>query len=350
MITIAVVVALLCLLLPSLRLSSLRRGARGPLAADAAGSRPDLPGVAYLLGGAEHVVDATVLKMYEDRRITLRKGRVTVVDPASHHAMERALLKRCSTDWSNSLRTLRREMREDPALEGIDRSLVGQGLLMAPATRRGWPRAALVQKAGLAVAAAVTVVLVFLPASYPLPFVLLAPALLGAALVARTCEPPKWRVPRTDHGERVARHLRYRGSWSVHTPELHPEGLAGVVAVRGPEALTDDELRAQFDQPAEKPALTPATTARGRGTSSSYASSSSASRSSASSGSSGSTSSASSSVSSSAIIVGASCGTGDSGDTSGSSDSGSSSSCSSSYSSCSSGSSCSSCSSGSSCS
>ncbi|MBB5119264.1 hypothetical protein AF335_21360 [Streptomyces eurocidicus] len=346
MIVIAVVVALLCLLLPSAWLLRLRRSARGPLGTDVAGSRPDLLGVAYLLGGAPQVVDTVVLRMYEDRRITLRKGRVTVVHPASHHAMERALLKRCSTDWSNSLRNLRREMRKDPALEEIERSLVEQGFLMTPATRRGWPRAALVQRAGLAVAAVVTAVLLFRPDSYPLPFVLLAPAVLGAAVVAGRCKPPKWAIPRTDHGENVARHLRYRGPWSVRTPELHPEGLAGVVAVLGPGALADDELRARFGQPVSAPPRTRSTTVRRRPAASSstrsYASSSAVSGASGASGTTAS-SSGSSSGSSSAIVVGASCDTGGSGDTSGSGDTGSSASCSSGYSGCSSGSSCSSC-------
>ncbi|MEU4210978.1 TIGR04222 domain-containing membrane protein [Streptomyces sp. NPDC026206] len=323
--TIAVIAALFSLCVPSARLLRIRLKARGPRKPVIEGGRPDLLGVAYLMGGAGRVTDTVITGMQDDGRITLTNSRVKVVDPAARNSMERALLKQCSSDWSNSLRAVRGEMRRDAALEPIDRMLVKQGLLTAPDIRRLWPRAAVTQAVGLAVTAAVTLVLLFRSDCYPAPFILLA-LLVPGAVVRVKCRPRKGLIPRTDHGESVARELLTRGPWSVRDPGIHPEGPAGVVAVRGTGELTDKNLRKQFEDASKK--RTSRSSSR-RSSTSRWSGSSS---------------------SSSTIIVGASCGgtydTSGSGSPSGShssSCSSSSASCSSSSSSCSSGSSCSSC-------
>ncbi len=335
--TVAVMVALLCaallcLLVPSGLLVRIRRNARGTQSPFLSEEYPDLLGVAYLRGGAGRVVDTVITAMHADGRVTVEDGRVTVKDPTARNAMERVLLKHCSTDWSNSLRALRRDMRRDAAVATIDLSLVKQGILLTPQIRRGWSRVADAQVAGVAVAAVVAIGLLFTPGFLPAALVL--SVLTVAGIVVRvTCRPRTAGIPRTDHGDRLDRRLETRLPWSSRHPGNHPEGVAGVVAVHGTSQLPDEDLREQFKEAAEK-------RSSGSGSSSSsYASATTTS----------------SSASCAFAVVGASCdggtgdsgGSGDSGSSSGSSDSGSSGS--SGSSSCSSGSSCSSSSSCSSC-
>ncbi|MEV5241061.1 TIGR04222 domain-containing membrane protein [Streptomyces cinnamoneus] len=326
------IAALLCILVPSVWLVRLRLQARGRLAFPMGDTPSDLLRVAYLRGGAGRVVDTAITAMHADGRLTVQQGKVTVVEPVAHTAVERALLRHCASWSGNSLRALRREARRDPALATVDGSLVKQGLLLTPAMRRLWPRAAAVQVAGLVTGAVIAVVLLFHPAQRPA-----APATLAAAaagvVVRVVCRPRKAKIPRTDQGEKVARELETFSPWSGRDPATHPAGAAGVLAVRGPAALTDTVLRKEFEK-ASGTRKTRSSTRRRSG--SSYASGSSYS-----------------SSSSAVAVVGASCDvscaaadTGGSGDANGSgcssSSSSSCSSCSSSSSSCSSGSSCSS--------
>lgn len=239
--------ALLCLLLPSAWLLRIRRQARGSGFLD---PEPSLVEAAYLCGGAGRVADTVITRMYADKRITVKNDKVMVVEPITHNAMERALLKRCST-WSNTLRGVRRAIRRDSALEAVHDSLVKQGLLLTAKAWRMWRRVVVVQRAGLFVAGFITFVLLFNTRSYPAPLILL-PLVVAGIVVQVTCRPRKGWIPYTDRGRSVAQDLRRKDPWQESDPAVHPEGPAGVVAVRGFEALTDDNLRKQFEKAAEQ--------------------------------------------------------------------------------------------------
>ncbi|MFC5722867.1 TIGR04222 domain-containing membrane protein [Streptomyces gamaensis] len=243
--TIALGVALLAVLAPSVWLLRLRWRPRGSSAALAADG-PDLLEVAYLLGGAGRVVDTVITRMHTDGRITVADGKVTVTDPATEHSLERALLKRCDGSWKRSLRQVRRELRGDPALEALHRSLVERKLLMTSRTERLWPRVLVVQTAGLAVAAVIA-----LASSSPWSFAVF-PVIVAGVVVRVVCRRRhKGRIPCTEHGRRIARKLRYDPPWSMSDPEFHHEGAAGVVAVRGTGSLHDAKLREEFEKARE---------------------------------------------------------------------------------------------------
>ncbi|MCC2278100.1 TIGR04222 domain-containing membrane protein [Streptomyces sp. ET3-23] len=244
---IAALVALLCLLVPSAWLVRLRWRARG---AGFLEPEPSLVEAAYLRGGAGRVADAVITRMYDDERITVKNDKVMVVEPMTHNAVERALLKHCAT-WSRSLRTLRSAIRRDHALEAVHDSLVKQGLLLTAKTWRIWRRMVTVQRAGLFVAGFITLLLLLNPRSYPAPLILL-PLVIAGIVVQVTCRPGKGWIPYTDRGRAVARDLVAKGPWRELDPAVHPEGLAGVVAVRGFTAMTDDGLRKQFEKAAEQ--------------------------------------------------------------------------------------------------
>lgn len=276
--------ALLCLLLPSVWLLRIRRQARGSGFLD---PEPSLVEAAYLCGGAGRVADTVITRMYADKRITVKNDKVMVVEPITHNAVERALLKRCST-WSNTLRGVRRAIRRDPSLEAVHDSLVKQGLLLTAKAWRLWRRVVVVQRAGLFVAGFITFVLLFNTRSYPAPLILL-PLVVAGIVVQVTCRPRKEWIPYTDRGRSVAQDLRRKDPWQESDPAVHPEGPAGVVAVRGFEALTDDDLRKQFGKAAEQSEAARRAARRRRART--Y----------------GSSSSASSTSSCSTVVVGASC-------------------------------------------
>ncbi|MCA6094548.1 TIGR04222 domain-containing membrane protein [Streptomyces sp. SCA3-4] len=321
------IAAPLCVLVPSAWLVRLRLQARGRPALPVGDTPSDLLRVAYLRGGAGRVVDTVITAMHADGRITVQQGRVTVVEPVARTAVERALLRHCASWTGNSLRALRREVRRDPALTTVDGSLVEQGLLLPPAARRLWPRVAGVQMAGLVTGAAFALVLLA-DARRAAGLATLAVAAAGI-VVQVVCRPRKAKIPRTDQGEKLAWDLETFRPWAERDPAAHPAGAAGVLAVRGPAALTDTALRKEFEKASRT--RRPTRTATRHRSGSSYSSGSS--------------------TSSAVAVVGASCDvgcaaadTGGPGDANSGCSSSSSSSCSScsSSSSCSSGSSCSS--------
>ncbi|MFD0385128.1 TIGR04222 domain-containing membrane protein [Streptomyces stramineus] len=170
---------LLLALAASAWLHTARRRARRPGTSLPPGREPDLPEVAYLLGG-RGLADAVITRMHEDGRITLdARGRIGVRDAVAHHPLERALLARCGADWAVSLRRLRTSLQFDDAVDAVESSLADLGLLISAQAKARWRRAAALHVAAQAVAAAVAVVLLFRPDVYPAPFVLLAVAAAG---------------------------------------------------------------------------------------------------------------------------------------------------------------------------
>ncbi|WP_157868510.1 TIGR04222 domain-containing membrane protein [Streptomyces caatingaensis] len=301
------VVTLVAVVAPALWTLWLWRRARHPSGALSL-VKPGLLETAYLRGGAGRVTDTVITKLWQDRRVKVNGGRLTVKRPVADNAVERALLGQFTTDWAKALRTVRSDLRRHPVMEPLHHGLVAQGLLAAPRTWRLWRRALLALRVGLVVTLVTTPIADI--SSFP---GVLAVAALGAA-VAVVCRQGKRRIPYTAAGEDLARRMR----WSPTDPAEHPEGHAGVVAVHGTEALTGTALRHEF-RDADK-----ADRAARRGGSSSSSSSSAAYG-----------------TASCSVVVGASCDGGWSeagwGDGGSSSDSGGSG--------CSSGSSCSSCSS-----
>lgn len=267
---IAALGALLCLLLPSAWLMRIRRQARGSGFLD---PEPSLVEVAYLRGGAGRVADTVITRMYDDKRITVKNDKVMVVEPTTRNAVERALLKHCST-WSRSLRAVRSAIRRDHALEAVHDSLVKQGLLLTAKAWRIWRRVVVVQRAGLIVAGFIAFLLLFNPSSYPAPLILL-PLTVAGIVVQVKCRPGEGWIPYTDRGRALARELGEKDPWRELDPAVHPEGLAGFVAVRGFTAMADDDLRKQFEKAAEQSAT--ARRAARRRRASSYGSSSSVS-------------------------------------------------------------------------
>ncbi|MBZ4321823.1 TIGR04222 domain-containing membrane protein [Streptomyces huiliensis] len=336
-------VTVLTVVAPTVWLLRLWYLGQGDLTPGAGLDRFDL---AYLTGGAGRVADTVITAMHQDGRVTVDGGRVTVVSPASRDTMERAVLRHCGNDWTRSLWRLRRDLREDPAVADLHRSLVERGVLLRPDVRSWWPRAMWVQLPGL-------------PLTAVLAFALARPASVAALIlvvlgtVARfACRPEKTLMPFTKEGRRAARERIQAAPWNEADPARHPEGAAGVVAVGGTGALPEGGLRREFEAVAEREPVSSRRRRNGR-----------VRESSTDSGTASSSSSPSSSYACGAVfVVGASCDSGTTRDFGGSaghtggfvcsSDSGSScssSGCSSSSSSCSSSSS-SSCGGGSSCS
>jgi uncharacterized protein (TIGR04222 family) len=237
--TVVVPVTLLAVVAPALCTLWLGWRARHP-ARVVSLLKPDLLRAAYLQGGAGRVADAVITRMWQDKRVRVRGGRVTVKRAVADDAVERALLAQCGADWAESLRKLRGALRRDAAMEALHHDLVAQGLLMAPRTWRLWRTAVLVQRGGLPVALVVTLI-----ADASLFFGVLAVAALGL-VVSVVCQPGKRRIPYTAPGEDIARRMRTSGPWSTTDPAKHPEEHARVVAVHGTETLTGTALRHEF--------------------------------------------------------------------------------------------------------
>ncbi|MBH1937868.1 TIGR04222 domain-containing membrane protein [Streptomyces sp. AV19] len=236
--TVVVPVTLLAVVAPALWTLWLWWRARHP--GTGPSPAPDLLRAAYLQGGAGRLVDAVITRMWQDGRVTVRGGRLTVTRAVAHDAVERALLAQCGPGWAKSLKWLRIGLRRDAALEALHHDLVARGMLAGPRTWRLWRRAVLVQRVGLPVA---LVTALFVDAAL-FPGVL-ATAVPGLA-VAIACRPRKRRIPWTAPGERLARRMRADGPWSTTDARLHPEGHAGVVAVHGTDKLADASLREEF--------------------------------------------------------------------------------------------------------
>ncbi|KAB7844978.1 TIGR04222 domain-containing membrane protein [Streptomyces mobaraensis] len=268
------------------------------------GTELDRFDLAYLTGGAGRVADTVITAMQQDGRVTVDGGRVTVVSAVSRDALERALLRHCGTDWARSLRKLRRDLREGPAVRDLHRSLVERGVLLRPDVQRWWPRAIGAQLPGLVLTGALALVM-FRPAS------IAALALVGCGVTVRLlCRPEKTLMPFTAEGRRVALERIGAPPWDESDPARHPEGAAGVVAVGGTGALPDGRLRREFERAAKGERVPSRRSRNGRGRGSSSDSGTTAASSPS--------SSASSWSCGAVLVVGASCDSGTSRDSGGS--------------------------------
>ncbi|MFE5867839.1 TIGR04222 domain-containing membrane protein [Streptomyces roseifaciens] len=231
-IVVASLVTLLALVAPSVRLVAARRRALAD--PPPAQGEPELPEVAYLLGGRGRVVDTVIAGMCDDGRISVNEsGKLKVERAVAHNAVERALLGRCGADWSTSLRKVRTSLQFDPAVDALEGALVRRGMLVSPVVREKWRRAADVQVGGLVLTGVGVVALVLMPGTFVTPFVVLALLVAGIVLRVR-CRPagPKAARP-TPRGKDFINRTPATGPWSVRFSATHPEGVAGVVAVHG---------------------------------------------------------------------------------------------------------------------
>ncbi|WP_424888660.1 TIGR04222 domain-containing membrane protein [Streptomyces sp. XH2] len=229
------VVMYLALLAPSARLIVTRkRTLAGPPAAP---GEPGLLEVAYLRGGAIRVVDTAIARMCEDGRVSVNSnGELKVERAAAFNAVERALLARCGPDWGTKLYRLRVQLQFDPAVDGVRSSLVNRGLLISRAAEEKWKRAAELQVGGLVVGAVIALGLLGVPAA--LPVAITGLVLLAGGIKLRTAYGPRPKPGHTPRGQEFTDRVGRTGPWSVRASAEHPEGVAGVVAVRdtaGPE-------------------------------------------------------------------------------------------------------------------
>ncbi|MEU8548502.1 TIGR04222 domain-containing membrane protein [Streptomyces roseoverticillatus] len=228
-------VMFLALLSPSAWLTVTRKRtlARPP----AVPSEPGLLEVAYLRGGPIRVVDTAITRMCEDGRVSVdTAGKLKVERPAADNAVERALLARCGPDWGTKLYRLRVQLQFDQAVDGVRSSLVNRGLLISRAAEEKWKRAAEVQVGGLVVGGVIALGLLGVPAALPVAIVGLV--LLAGGIKLRMAYRPLPKPGLTPRGQEFTDRLGKSGPWSVRTSAEHPEGIAGVVAVRdtvGPE-------------------------------------------------------------------------------------------------------------------
>ncbi|MEV4502913.1 TIGR04222 domain-containing membrane protein [Streptomyces klenkii] len=229
------VVMYLALLAPSAWLAVTRkRTLTGPPAVP---GEPGLLEVAYLRGGPIRVVDTAITRMCEDERVSVNSsGELKVERAAADNAVERALLARCGPDWGTKLYRLRVQLQFDPAVDGVRSSLVNRGLLISRAAEEKWKRAGETQVGGLVVGGVIALGLLGVPAALPVAIVGLA--LLAGGVKLRMAYGPGPKPGFTPRGRQFADRVGKAGPWSVRTSAGHPEGVAGVVAVRdtvGPE-------------------------------------------------------------------------------------------------------------------
>ncbi|MET9413579.1 TIGR04222 domain-containing membrane protein [Streptomyces klenkii] len=229
------VVMYLALLAPSAWLAVTRkRTLSGPPAVP---GEPGLLEVAYLRGGPIRVVDTAITRMCEDERVSVNSsGELKVERAAADNAVERALLARCGPDWGTKLYRLRVQLQFDPAVDGVRSSLVNRGLLISRAAEEKWKRAGETQVGGLVVGGVIALGLLGVPAALPVAIVGLA--LLAGGVKLRMAYGPGPKPGFTPRGRQFSDRVGKAGPWSVRTSAGHPEGVAGVVAVRdtvGPE-------------------------------------------------------------------------------------------------------------------
>ncbi|MCF3101385.1 TIGR04222 domain-containing membrane protein [Streptomyces roseoverticillatus] len=228
-------VMFLALLVPSAWLTVTRkRTLAGPPAVP---GEPGLLEVAYLRGGPIRVVDTAITRMCEDGRVSVNSsGELKVERAAADNAVERALLARCGPDWGTKLYRLRVQLQFDQAVDGVRSSLVNRGLLISRAAEEKWKRAGEVQVGGLVVGGVIALGLLGVPAALPVAIVGLI--LLAGGVKLRMAYGPRPKAGLTPRGQEFTDRLGRTGPWSVRTSAEHPEGVAGVVAVRdtvGPE-------------------------------------------------------------------------------------------------------------------
>ncbi|MEH6376943.1 TIGR04222 domain-containing membrane protein [Streptomyces sp. KLMMK] len=230
-IVVASLVTLLALVAPSAWLVVARRRALAD--PPPAQGEPELPEVAYLLGGRGRVVDTVIAGMCDDGRISVNEsGKLKVERALAYNAVERALLGRCGADWSTSLRKVRTSLQFDPAVDALEGALVRRGMLMSPVAKEKWRRAADVQVGGLVLAGVGVVALAVMPGSFVTPFVVLDLLVAGIVLRVR-CRPAGPKARPTPRGKDFINRTPTTGPWSVRFSATHPEGIAGVVAVHG---------------------------------------------------------------------------------------------------------------------
>ncbi|MGK5729019.1 TIGR04222 domain-containing membrane protein [Streptomyces sp. URMC 124] len=237
-IVVAALVTLLALVAPSARLVVARRRALAD--PPPAQGEPELLEVAFLLGGRGRAVDTVIAGMCDDGRISVSdSGRLTVERAAAHNAVERALLGRCSADWSISLRRVRTSLQFDAAVDALEGALVRRGMLVSPQVKQDWQRAADVQVGGLVLTGVGVVALIVMPAA-GVPALAVLALLAGGIVLRVRCRPTGPKVQPTPRGKAFTDRIRTKGPWSVRASGAHPEGVAGVVAVHGAGAPEPD--------------------------------------------------------------------------------------------------------------
>ncbi|MEU3047416.1 TIGR04222 domain-containing membrane protein [Streptomyces sp. NPDC006984] len=210
----------------------------------------DLFEAAFLSGGPSQVANTVIAAMQSDGLLTVASpGVVAVHTAAPRNDVEAALLQVHSTAPIGSLAWVRANVMRSPAVQGIGEELARRGLLLRPSARAVWKRRAQALQALCAVGGVLALLLtleqyldIFPPtreeedysAGVPLlPAVL--PAVITALLVgARCAAAPSERVSPAGKQALAAYWLRTG----------HVTGVAQAVAMNGPVAVPDPELRA----------------------------------------------------------------------------------------------------------
>ncbi|WBB62279.1 TIGR04222 domain-containing membrane protein [Streptomyces sp. WMMC500] len=191
---------------------------------------------AFLAGGPQRVVDVTLVSLARERRLLLaHTGWATVVESEGRDPVESAVIAAAGPGGQSTIPAIRAAACSADALRDLDDGLAAAGLAV-PAPIRSAVRAAVrhVRVAGVVVLGAGTAALALrAPAEEPIAGWFVLPLILvcGCLAIARleVGEYTRWATP--------------DGRGLLATLDEADSPLTGL-AVRGPAALPDPEMRA----------------------------------------------------------------------------------------------------------
>ncbi|MGW1026535.1 TIGR04222 domain-containing membrane protein [Streptomyces sp. NPDC002577] len=202
---------------------------------------------AFLSGGPGRVADTVITAMHEDGRLAVVwPGIVSIAQgAAARNPAESALLETHSAASNGALHQLRVGVMRSPAVQSVGDGLAARGLLIQPGALRPVRRWALTQillcVAGFALAMVLTVVQFAQSDAYdfevPLFFVVFPAVALGVVVGAVCAARTRSRL--TGAGQSALR--QYAGS-----PAARARGAAHLVAMGGPRAVPDADLRTRL--------------------------------------------------------------------------------------------------------
>ena len=215
---------------------------------------PDLSGrhndVAYLNGGADLAVCSALSRLRLQGLVTARKGTISAAGRATPGSdeLERAITFVTTSPTPRSRITWQRPVRS--ALDGIERRLVAEGLLLSDEQRHRIRRVGLWM--GALAAFGLLRLLAGIAGAKPVGFLVGALAVVGVVAVVQLVRAPR----RTREGDRVLAAMRgeldryaphQRPNWTLYGPEAAAlgVGLFGASALWASDPAMADEFAVQ---------------------------------------------------------------------------------------------------------